>query len=71
MMMLRILPANADMLKHLRHPNARPFLDLKTPVEWPMDQFTIRRLAEGAIVQAPKAATPEASAPARPKPAKE
>jgi hypothetical protein len=38
------------MLKVLKHPGAQmQFVDLNTPVEWPLDQFTTRRLAQGDI----------------------
>ena len=52
-LMVRVLPANMDMIKHLKHPNTGvPRLtSLQTPVEWPLDQFTARRIAEGSIIE--------------------
>lgn len=49
--MILVLPKNEAMLNLLRHPGAevRPFVDMTTPIEWPLDQFTIRRLADGDI----------------------
>jgi len=51
--MLMVIPATEDMAKHLRHPDPgiRAFMDLKTPVAWPNDAFTMRRLADGDIKQ--------------------
>ena len=48
--MIRVLPANETMMKVIKHPGARAFVNMTTPIEWPLDQFTIRRLQEGAIV---------------------
>lgn len=52
-MTILVLPANTDMMKHLRHPDreVRRFVDMDTPVEWPNDQFTIRRLQGGDIMK--------------------
>lgn len=53
-MAVLILPTSEKMVRHLRHPDkdARTFVDIKTPIEWPLDQFTIRRLRDGDIVMA-------------------
>jgi hypothetical protein len=53
-MAVLILPANEDMVRYLTHPDkgARKFVDMVTPIEWPLDQFTIRRLRDGDIVRA-------------------
>ena len=52
-MMILVLPKNEDMVKVLRHPNSdvRTFVDMQTAIEWPLDQFTIRRLSEGDITK--------------------
>lgn len=46
---IRVLPANKDMLKLLRHP-AKPqaFVEGHS-MEWPLDQFTRRRIRDGDI----------------------
>lgn len=50
-MMILVLPKNEDMVKYLQHPNkeVRSFVDLQTAIEWPLDQFTIRRLSDGDV----------------------
>ena len=48
-MMLRVLPIDEDMMKHLKHPSGVKFGQLRP---CPMDGrhvFTTRRLHEGAI----------------------
>ena len=62
-MMVLVIPSSPDMCKHLRHPDngIRAFSDLTTPVEWPFDAFTMRRLADGDIKQI-------GTAPIKPKP---
>lgn len=49
--MIRVLPSNMDMMKHLKHPSGVKFTSMDIPVSWPADQFTFRRLAEGSIKQ--------------------
>jgi len=58
--MILVLPANPDMLMYLRHPNkgVRRFVNMTTPVEWPLDQFTIRRLRDGDITKVGDAPRP-------------
>jgi hypothetical protein len=50
-MTILVLPKNEEMMMHLRHPvkEVRAFVDMKTAIEWPFDQFTIRRLADGDV----------------------
>jgi hypothetical protein len=50
-MMILVLPKDESMVKVLRHPNkdVRTFVDVRTAIEWPLDQFTIRRLSDGDI----------------------
>jgi hypothetical protein len=50
--MIKVLPSNQDMMKHLKHPTGVRFTSMNTPVEWPSDQFTMRRLLEGSIKEA-------------------
>jgi hypothetical protein len=47
--MLKVLPVSEEMLKHLKHPSGMKFTTMDTPVEWPNDQFTMRRVIEGVI----------------------
>lgn len=47
---VRVFPANEDMLKHLRHPGRNVgFLAMDQSVEWPLDQFTKRRIRDGDV----------------------
>ena len=50
MAMIRVLPANQDMLKHLKHPSGIKFTDMKRAVDWPADGFTTRRVRDGDVV---------------------
>jgi hypothetical protein len=45
---VRVLPANEDIRRVLKHPRGMAFRTTGS-VEWPYDQFTIRRLAAGEI----------------------
>jgi hypothetical protein len=47
--LVRILPATDSMRRMLKHPDAATQFGKTGSVEWPMDQFTQRRLREGAI----------------------
>jgi hypothetical protein len=39
------------MAKLLKHPiNKQGFRDVNTPAEWPADQFTTRRIADGDVL---------------------
>jgi hypothetical protein len=55
MAVIKVLPSSKEMLR-LKHPAGMKFVDLTTPVEWPADQYTYRRLREGAVkeVEPPK-----------------
>lgn len=44
-----VLPRDEDVRASLRHPVGRRFQNFPEPTLWPLDQFTIRRLQEGAI----------------------
>lgn len=59
---IRVEPANDDMRKYLKHPRGRPFPEGSGSVEWPLDRFTQRRLADGSV----KAASTESHTAARP-----
>jgi hypothetical protein len=45
---VRVVPANDDLRRLLKHPNGMPFRS-EGSVEWPLDKFTQRRLREGSI----------------------
>jgi hypothetical protein len=44
-----VLPRDEAIQKSLRHPVGRRFENFPEPTLWPLDQFTMRRLQEGAI----------------------
>lgn len=52
-MMILVLPRDEEMVRCLYHPNkdVRKFVDMETQIEWPLDQFTIRRISNGDIRQ--------------------
>jgi hypothetical protein len=63
--MMKVYAANADMVRLLKHPIAGGFLDIDTPVEWPDDSFTFRRVRDGDVkVDAPVKKEQPAEAPA-------
>jgi hypothetical protein len=45
---VRVLPANEELRKLLRHPNGTGFRPTGS-IEWPDDRFTHRRLRDGDI----------------------
>lgn len=47
---VRVEPANDTMRRILKHPNGMRFRATGS-VEWPLDKFTKRRLADGSITQ--------------------
>jgi hypothetical protein len=48
---VRVVPANQDMRRILRHPTAGAFRSAGA-AEWPMDTYTHRRLEDGSITLA-------------------
>jgi hypothetical protein len=48
---VRVNPRDDEMRKILKHPAYGGFLS-EGSVEWPLDQFTKRRLSDGSIVRA-------------------
>jgi hypothetical protein len=46
---VRVLPTNDDMRRLLKHPRGIAFPSGGGSVEWPNDNFTRRRIAEGAV----------------------
>ena len=47
--LVRVVPVNDTMRRTMRHPDAATQFGDTGSVEWPMDQFTQRRLRDGAI----------------------
>jgi len=45
---VRVEPATADVRKFMRHPNGVRFPESGS-VEWPLDRFTRRRIADGSV----------------------
>ena len=45
---VRVLPANEDFRQVLKHPSGLRFPE-QGSVEWPLDKFTRKRIAEGDI----------------------
>jgi hypothetical protein len=45
---VRVLPANEDFRQVLKHPSGIRFPE-EGSVEWPMDKFTKKRIAEGDV----------------------
>ena len=45
---VRVLPASPELREVLKHPNGMGFRS-EGSVEWPLDNFTFRRLREGSI----------------------
>ena len=45
---VRVLPANEDFRQVIKHPSGIRFPE-EGSVEWPMDKFTRKRIAEGDV----------------------
>jgi hypothetical protein len=45
---IRVVPANEDLRRVLKHPNGMGFRP-EGSVEWPDDKFTRKRIAEGSV----------------------
>jgi hypothetical protein len=45
---VRVLPTNEDMRRFIKHPSGLRFPE-QGSVEWPLDKFTRKRIAEGDI----------------------
>lgn len=65
---VRVEPANDDMRRLLKHPNGMAFRSSGS-VEWPLDRFTKRRLADKSIRLADKGEDKPAAKSAETKPA--
>lgn len=62
-----VLPRDEKIKAHLRHPSGRRFENYPQPTPWPNDQFTSRRIIEGAVLtEVPK--VEESEAPRKPQP---
>lgn len=48
-MPVKVWPASEDAVKYIRHPMTRKFNDLNDGIDWPEDQFTFRRIADGDV----------------------
>jgi hypothetical protein len=48
---VRVEPANDDLRRVLRHPRGLGFAETGS-IEWPLDRFTKRRIADGSITVA-------------------
>lgn len=68
---VRVLPRNDEIRKYLKHPTTRVGFLAEGAAEWPNDQFTRRRIADGDIsieraapvaAEAPMASEPPAPA---------
>ena len=52
---VRVWPANEDIRKYIKHPSRRIGFrgSVSESVEWPNDQFTKRRVADGTVLLNP------------------
>jgi hypothetical protein len=46
---VRVLPTRDDIRKHIKHPISKVGFLAEGSVEWPLDQFTRRRIADGDV----------------------
>jgi hypothetical protein len=58
-------PANDDMRRLLKHPRGIRFRS-EGPIEWPDDQFTHRRIADGSVKVVEQKSAQHGAAPHRP-----
>lgn len=61
---VRVTPANDDLRRVLKHPKGGlAFPAGSGSVEWPLDQFTRRRIKDGSVIREEPAAEKEAGKP--------
>ncbi len=48
---VRVIPANDDMRRVLKHPKGGRGFPASGSVEWPLDQFTRRRIKDGSVTR--------------------
>ena len=48
---VRVNPANEDIRKAISHPSGNLKFPASGSVEWPLDQFTKRRLRDGSVTR--------------------
>jgi hypothetical protein len=46
---VRVLPTSDAIRKHIKHPISKVGFLAEGSVEWPLDQFTRRRIADGDV----------------------
>jgi hypothetical protein len=61
-----VWPRDDDIRKYLRHPLGQRFANYPAATPWPDDQFTKRRIVEGAILTEPPSARAQTEPPAAP-----
>lgn len=57
---VRVLPANEQIRKYIKHPSNRARFPAEGSVEWPNDSFTKRRIADGDVTVEAMEAGPQA-----------
>jgi hypothetical protein len=68
-MKLFVIPTSENVLKFIKHPDGTSLKSMTEPTQWPADQFTFRRIADGDVKEyvaepeAPKAIVAEPEAP--------
>ena len=65
---VRVEPANDTLRRIMKHPNGMRFRATGS-VEWPLDKFTKRRLADGSITRSREDGPERPQAPSSPPPA--
>jgi hypothetical protein len=57
---VRVLPANEDIRRVLKHPRGMAFRSTGS-VDWPLDKYTQRRIADGSVTVEEKKQEPQQS----------
>jgi hypothetical protein len=63
---VRVVPANEDLRRNLKHPAGQIKFPETGSVEWPLDRFTRRRIAEGSVTEEKAQPQPHAARRAHP-----
>lgn len=48
---IKVEPKNETLRRIMRHPGGGPFPPAGGPADWPLDQFTLRRLQFGDVTR--------------------
>jgi hypothetical protein len=60
---IQVWARTAELAAIIKHPTGAGFRDIEEPVTWPYDQFTLRRLEDGDVLDHPPTRKEQRQAP--------